>query len=1590
MEKLKKIFKEKNKTITLSLIGILLILTSILIAYNSNNTSKLSFSNVALSLPEEKEFVYLSDIPYIKEQSSVGWGSITLDANLETRYNNGLIALIVDGQNKLFLKGISAHATSTLVYDITGLNYDYFSTYYGVDASRGTNGNGVKFAIYTSVDGIEWTLHTPVSPPIKKGNSEAEQVTIDIRGKNYIKLYAHNNGNADSDHATYAGAKLYKEGYNNEEDNKPYDFIKTLEEYDNILSNASYDELLTSKEHTLLQRKFVSNIGYDILQGFAHLDKDHKDVVEWILTDQQALKYYITGGKPTGSYMNSLNVLLRLYTAHKEDLNNTTETAYHTVLGDLYKRMMITLSLTHSTNVCLWVGGAQCSDPVRRYEIYKEMHAGQNEFNGGEILYNQLFESLSIEEMRWVMNNNIDDEEIPWLNYFMRVRGGGEPRRGPYQYIRYTFGYNYSLPKYYSADEYENWNNKYYLSKYNITYQTGKPKLWIVFEEGSVCGGISKTGSNLDGAVGIPSAVLGQPGHAAFIEYSQNTEGKGRWSLNNNISGWAYSEKSERLLCGWGSNTWDSYYQVSYIPYAQQALNDLENYNKALETMLLADSYSEDLNKLEEIYNKALEYQSYNMDAWYGLIRTYQRNTAKTPEDYADLAKRLSDEMYHFPLPMYDLMNLITTNLQGTGYLALRDNYLRLALQKGTALTTENTFVLQYDVSRVMANHLLGNNDYSIASFSFDGENANKLMLGTKYEGYGVRWDYSLDGGHNWTATSEHSILLSEAELNSITAENDIKIHIVGSDYSPENIYTIDITENTISESNFYRNDLENRIMGVDTTYEWRRNESDVWTSYATTSPNNTGNKTLQIRQAATGTKLASNVLSFEFTEDNQPLTRKYVPVSHLAIDSFSTESIDTARPYYAPNAIDGNANTLWHTDFRENVLTSGNTPFITIKLDKPRYISAIELKQLKYRSNDPIYVKNFRIYISEDNENWTLAGSMENCPVDEELRVIDFSESVYGEYIKIEMDTYNIFASLSLVNVFQDMTKNPRPTAGIAYSPAEPTNGNVIARLDNISTEHYEILSPGGNTHVFTDNGEFTFRFRDTDTNVEGSAKAKVTWIDRTIPTATIEYSTNNPTNKEVIATLKPSEDVTVTNNTNYRLNEDDKVVDNEGNVLEGFTIVDGYVIDKEGNKIASANPLTYEFTDNGEFTFEFVDRAGNKGSATAKVDWIDVTPPIATLTYDNSLLTNKDVTVTISFNEEATVTNNSNSKTYTFKENGSFTFEYRDRAGNTGTITARVNWIDKVAPTAELKYENVDNKVVVTVINPSEEITYAEGIGVYEFTKNGSYEIVFYDKAGNEGKLIAEIKSFADNPNEPDNPNIPDNPSEPDKPENPGENEKPGPTEPEKPNNSGNNKPNGGNNSGSHNKPGTNKPNENKPINTEYQKFNNKGIIVEIPTSSLKEEGTIKIEEFELSEELIGKFGDVSEYYDIYYANNNSNRVKVSSSSPIKISIRLKGLKEFIGVYEITDNNIIKPVDYVKNGNNIEITSKSLGKYVVSYKEIKIVSPSITVPVGSEKNNKNKNLIWIIGSIGAIILGFAIYFFKNPKKDKNENNFS
>ena len=280
-------------------------------------------------------------------------------------------------------------------------------------------------------------------------------------------------------------------------------------------------------------------------------------------------------------------------------------------------------------------------------------------------------------------------------------------------------------------------------------------------------------------------------------------------------------------------------------------------------------------------------------------------------------------------------------------------------------------------------------------------------------------------------------------------------------------------------------------------------------------------------------------------------------------------------------------------------------------------------------------------------------------------------------------------------------------PTASVNYSKVELTKDNVVATIT--PSESVTITNNNGSdSYIFSENGSFTFEFVDAQGNI-GSTVATVANIDKVAPTATVAYNKTAPTNQNVVATITPSENVTVTNN---------------------------------------GGSTSYTFTSNGSFTFNFVDAAGNTGSKTATVANIDKVAPTATVAYDTTAPTNQDVVATITPSEPVTVTNNGGSTSYTFTSNGSFTFNFVDAAGNPGSTTATVANIDKVAPTATVAYNTTapTNQDVVATITPSESVTVTNNGGStsYTFTGNGSFTFNFVDAAGNTGSITATVNNI------------------------------------------------------------------------------------------------------------------------------------------------------------------------------------------------------------------------------------------------------
>ena len=124
------------------------------------------------------DLVYLSDISYLNDKSFAQSGySILLDKN----QNSDVITLNVNGKAMPFLKGICAWATSEIVYDLSEYDYDYFTSYIGVDTSEQSDyyNTGAKFYIYTSVDGEYW--EEKYQSDILYGWSDAPFIKINIK-----------------------------------------------------------------------------------------------------------------------------------------------------------------------------------------------------------------------------------------------------------------------------------------------------------------------------------------------------------------------------------------------------------------------------------------------------------------------------------------------------------------------------------------------------------------------------------------------------------------------------------------------------------------------------------------------------------------------------------------------------------------------------------------------------------------------------------------------------------------------------------------------------------------------------------------------------------------------------------------------------------------------------------------------------------------------------------------------------------------------------------------------------------------------------------------------------------------------------------------------------------------------------------------------------------------------------------------------------------------------------------------------------------------------------------------------------------------
>lgn len=254
----------------------------------------------------------------------------------------------------------------------------------------------------------------------------------------------------------------------------------------------------------------------------------------------------------------------------------------------------------------------------------------------------------------------------------------------------------------------------------------------------------------------------------------------------------------------------------------------------------------------------------------------------------------------------------------------------------------------------------------------------------------------------------------------------------------------------------------------------------------------------------------------------------------------------------------------------------------------------------------------------------------------------------------------------------------------------------------------HQEINSPS-HTKTATNVADSTFWWRVKAVDAAGNESEwsplwKVTIDSTTPPTPTItspifgDYFKNTP----IRATWNPVVDSSGIHQ--YQI----KYIYQDGHKFNG-TLCDGENACREVSGTQTYRDHTPNSNEQGGVTISVraIDNAGNTSGWSTPVYYsYDSTIPTATVSYDITNLTNKSIVATLVPSENIIVTNNSGLKNYTFEENGSFTFEFKDLAGNVGSAVASVNYIDKEKPVIAIT-NPIEGNILKDVVNISGTVT-------------------------------------------------------------------------------------------------------------------------------------------------------------------------------------------------------------------------------------------------------------------------------------------
>ena len=324
------------------------------------------------------------------------------------------------------------------------------------------------------------------------------------------------------------------------------------------------------------------------------------------------------------------------------------------------------------------------------------------------------------------------------------------------------------------------------------------------------------------------------------------------------------------------------------------------------------------------------------------------------------------------------------------------------------------------------------------------------------------------------------------------------------------------------------------------------------------------------------------------------------------------------------------------------------------------------------------------------------------------------------------QITVYDIAGNNKKINVVVSNIDKVAPTATVSYNTTSATNKDVTATI----TANEQIQQVSGwslssdkkaLTKIYSSNSSEQVTVYDLAGN-SVKVNVAVSNIDKIAPVPTVSYSTTLATNKNVTATITANEQI---------------------QQISGWSLS------------SDKKTLTKIYSSNGSEQVTVYDIAGNSAKVNVSVSNIDKTAPIATVSYNPIGITNQDVAVTISANEQIQQVNgwalsaDKKTLTKTFTQNGKENLTVYDLAGNPSkTLEIEVANIDKISPIIEVSYTTTEitNQNVTATITSNEPVQNVDGWNISEdrkiltktFTQNGSEEVTVYDLAGNNSPAI------------------------------------------------------------------------------------------------------------------------------------------------------------------------------------------------------------------------------------------------------------